>query len=71
MMLVKLLTADKPRMAGMDAMLNGFVAKAVGLRGEAERTAASGDHAAAIEQLERSTRELVRAIRGLGIFIPG
>lgn len=71
MMLVKLLTADKPRMAGMDGMLNGFVAKAGDLRGQAEHAAASGDHAAAIERLEGSTRELVRAIRSLGIFIPG
>lgn len=41
------------------------------LRGEAEGAASSGDHAAAVRLLEESTQELVRAIRGAGIFIPG
>ncbi|HSG77800.1 MAG TPA: hypothetical protein VLA30_16910 [Burkholderiales bacterium] len=71
MMLIKVFGADEARMAGADNMLKGFVTRAVELRSSAERAAAGGDHAAAIEQLERSTRELVRAIRGLGIFIPG
>ena len=71
MMLIKVLAADKPRITGVDGMLNGFVAKAVALRKQAEETSRGGDHAAAIERLEDSTRELVRAIRSLGIFIPG
>lgn len=71
LMLIKVLTADKPRMTGMDGILKGFADKAAELRQQAEQASRSGDHAAAIERLEASTRELVRAIRGLGIFIPG
>ena len=71
LMLIKVLTADKPRMTGMDGVPKGFVGKAVELRKQAEQASRSGDHSAAIEWLEASTRELVRAIRSLGIFIPG
>lgn len=41
------------------------------LRTQAEGAARSGDHGAAIRMLEDSTRELVRAIRAAGIYIPG
>ena len=41
------------------------------LRALAEEQAARGDFAAGIGSLEQSTRELVRAIRGKGIYIPG
>jgi hypothetical protein len=41
------------------------------LRSQAEGAAGSGDHAAAVSILEDSTRELVRAIRAAGIYIPG
>ena len=71
LMLIKVLTADKPRMTGMDGILKGFADKAVELRKQAEQASRSGDHTAAIKWLEASTRELVRAIRSLGIFIPG
>lgn len=41
------------------------------LRRSAEAQAAQGRHAEAIRLLEDSTRELVRAIRAAGLFIPG
>ena len=58
-------------MTGMDALLKGLVEKAAELRRQAEQEAGGGKHALAIERMEGSTRELVRAIRSLGIFIPG
>ena len=71
LMLIKVLTAEKSRMTGMDALLGGLLEKAAALRRQAEQEAGVGKHALAIERLEGSTRELVRAIRSLGIFIPG
>ena len=71
LMLIKVLTAEKSRMTGMDALLRGLLEKAAALRRQAEQEAGAGKHALAIERLEGSTRELVRAIRSLGIFIPG
>lgn len=41
------------------------------LRADAEARARAGDHGAGIRLLEDSTRELVRAIRAGGLFIPG
>ena len=70
-MLVKVLLAEKRSSAAADAMVQGFVDKASTLRERAEGTARGGDHRAAIRLLEDSTRELVRAIRGAGIYIPG
>ena len=45
--------------------------KAGGLRREAEAQAQRGDHDSAIRTLEAATRELVRAVRAGGIYIPG
>lgn len=67
-MLIKVLLADRKDMAGT---LAPFTAKAAALRSEAEGKAKAGDHAAGIRLLEDSTRELVRAIRSGGIYIPG
>ncbi len=47
------------------------VERAQGLRGEAETSAERRDFVEAIRLLEESTRELVRAIRGAGVYIPG
>jgi tetratricopeptide (TPR) repeat protein len=54
-----------------DRMVQGFLAKAKQLRGEAEATASRGDHGKAVQLLEDSTAELVKAIRNSGIYIPG
>ena len=45
--------------------------KAEGLRAQAESQAAGGDYEAAIKLLEDSTKQVIRAIRMAGIFIPG
>lgn len=67
-MLIQVLLADRKDMA---TMMQGFIDRAAALRAEAEATAKRGDHAQAIPQLEAATRELVRAIRAGGIYIPG
>jgi hypothetical protein len=66
-MLVKVLLDGKPE----TAQTRSFVERAAKLRAQAESAAARRDHAGAIQILEDSTRELVRAIRGAGIYIPG
>lgn len=71
-MLIKVLLADRKDASGaMPAGMQAFTDKAATLRSEAEAQARAGDHAAAIRLLEDSTRELVRAIRSGGIYIPG
>jgi hypothetical protein len=67
-MLIKVLLADRKEAAGTMAP---FTERAAELRNEAETQARRGDHAAGIKLLEDSTRELVRAIRSGGIYIPG
>jgi len=64
-MLVKVLMDGKARTTEQQTAL----AKASQLRAHAE--AAGADHAAGVRLLEESTRELVRAIRSAGVFIPG
>ena len=71
-MLIDVLLADRKDAAGaMPAAMQPFTEKANALRGAAEAQAKKGDHAAGIKLLEDSTRELVRAIRSGGIYIPG
>lgn len=66
-MLIQVLLADRPESAtGMRA----FVDKAAELRTEAEAQAAAGEHTAAVKRLEEATRQLARAVRLGGIFIP-
>jgi len=70
-MLVRLLLKEKVKSESSRNMVQSFVDKAARLRAEARAQAAKGDYEAAVETMEQSTRELVRAIRGAGIFIPG
>jgi hypothetical protein len=71
-MLINVLLAERKDAAGaMPPSMQAFVDKAATLRNDAEGQAKRGDHAAAIKLLEDSTRELVRAIRSGGIYIPG
>ena len=63
------LLAKKP--GTQDATGQAFVARAEQLRREADANARRGDHASAVNGLEDATRELVRAIRAAGVFIPG
>lgn len=67
-MLIQVLLADRPQSA---SLMKGFVDRSSVLRGEAEAAARSGDFEGAIQRLEEATRELVRAIRAGGIYIPG
>jgi hypothetical protein len=67
LMLLRLLVADSGKAAGMQAAS----AQAQSLRERAERRAGEGAWAEAVGLLEESTKELVRAIRAAGIYIPG
>ncbi len=67
-MLVNLVLADKRDAA---TMLQPLIDKAAVLRKDADAQAQRGDHEGAIKTIEDSTRELVRAVRAGGIYIPG
>jgi hypothetical protein len=69
-MLVQMLLKDK-RGGAADAMVDQSVGEAARLRAQAEDEAARRNHEAAVKTLEESTRELVKAIRGAGVYIPG
>jgi hypothetical protein len=66
-MLIQLLLKEKSGTAGVQ----DFVSRARELRGRAENASRGGDWTGGIHLLEESTRELVRAIRTAGIYIPG
>jgi hypothetical protein len=70
-MLVQVLLKDKRDGAGVDAMVNQSLAAAANLRTQAEQQASRREHDSAVKTLEDSTRELVKAIRGAGVYIPG
>jgi hypothetical protein len=67
-MLIQVLVADR---GTSPALMQGFIERAGTLREAAEAKAQGGDHAAAVKGLEEATRELVRAIRAAGLYIPG
>jgi hypothetical protein len=67
-MLLKVLVQKQ---AGEAGGAREFVERAAALRRDADAAGKRGDYAAAIRLLEDATRELVRAIRGAGVFIPG
>lgn len=70
-MLIKVLLDDRQGRPGMDEMVSGFLERSGTLRGQAEASAARGDHDSAVKLMESSTAELVKAIRNAGVFIPG
>lgn len=71
-MLISVVLADRRDAAGtMPPAMQASVDKAAALRRDAEAKARTGDHAGAIVLLEDATRELVRAIRAGGLYIPG
>jgi hypothetical protein len=70
-MLVQMLLKDKRGSAGVDAMVEESMSAAATLRTKAEEQASRQEHDAAVRTLEQSTRELVKAIRGAGVYIPG
>jgi hypothetical protein len=67
-LLIQVLQADRRDSA---ALMNGFVERAASLREQAEARARAGQYAEAIQGLEASTRELLRAIRAGGLYVPG
>jgi hypothetical protein len=67
-MLIRMVQADRP---DATAQMQGPIERAGVLRSQAEVAAGQGDLPAAIKALEDATRELVRAIRAGGLYIPG
>ena len=67
MILMNVLVKDQKPNATIERFLND----ARSLRLEAEATAVKKDYSAAIQELDKSTRQLIRAIRMSGIYIPG
>lgn len=67
-MLLQILNKNNNKTGKMTA---SFLDKATELRKKAELEASSGNHEAAIKSLEEATKNLVRAMRGSGIYIPG
>jgi len=65
------LLQDKRDAAGVDAMVERSTQAAAQLRKAADEQAARREFDAAVKTLEDSTRELVRAIRAAGVYIPG
>lgn len=70
-MLIGLLIDEKQKSNSMKQKIVDYVAEARVLRQQAEAFASKNAHEQAIELLEQSTRQLVRAIRSAGIYIPG
>ena len=71
-MLVDVLLREKmDTNANIQSMVNKHIDAATDLRQKAEKQAAGGDYDAAVQTLEESTKEIVRAIRSAGIYIPG
>jgi hypothetical protein len=67
-MLIQIVLADRRDAA---AAMQAFIDRSGTLRAEADARARAGDYADAVKLLEDSTRELVRAIRAGGLYIPG
>jgi hypothetical protein len=70
-MLVDVLLAEKMQASPMRKMADGFIAKAGELRVQAEQEAGKKKFEEAIQLLEESTKEFIRAIRSAGVYIPG
>ena len=67
-MLLQILNKDGQKTSDMT---RSFIDKADHLREQAEKQASTGKYKEAIHTLEESTKNLVRAMRGSGIYIPG
>lgn len=71
-MLIKVLLEEKrANNPGLEGMVQKYLEQAAVLRSSAEGLASKKDYDGAIKVLEDSTKELVRAIRGAGVYIPG
>lgn len=71
-MLIKVLLDEKRASnAGLESMVQKYLDQAQVLRSSAEAAVLKKDFEAGIRLLEDSTKELVRAIRSAGVYIPG
>ncbi len=71
-MLVDVLLQEKLKAnAGLKSIVEKFMDKAAQTRATAEQQAAKGDYNTAVDTMERATKEILRAIRSAGIYIPG
>jgi tetratricopeptide (TPR) repeat protein len=71
-MLVDVLLKEKMKTnGGIETMVNKFMDRAEELRARADEQASDGQYENAVITLEQSTKEIVRAIRSAGIYIPG
>jgi len=70
-MLVKVLLAEKMQDANIGRLVKQFMVKADQLRSQAQKQAGRGNYDSAVSTMESSTKEVVRAIRSAGIYIPG
>jgi hypothetical protein len=71
-MLIKVLLDEKRASnAALESTVQKYLEQAAALRVSAEGMAAKKDFESGIKLLEDSTKELVRAIRSAGIYIPG
>jgi hypothetical protein len=71
-MLVNVLLDEKrANNPGLEVMVQKYLEQAANLRKTAESAATKGDYVTGIRLLEDSTKELVRAIRMSGVYIPG
>ena len=70
-LLFKVLLDEKRQSQGVDSMVKKFMERSRTLRTQAEGEAEVGKFRQAISTLEDSTKELLRAIRSTGVYIPG
>jgi hypothetical protein len=71
MLTTVLLSEKRAANPTLDSSVQKYLDAAANLRKSAEGMAAKKDFESAIKLLENSTAELVRAIRGAGVYIPG
>jgi len=70
-MLVRVLLDEKMKEERISKQVQPLLGKAEKLRKRAKKSASKGDFESAVDLLEESTREVTRAIRMAGIYIPG
>lgn len=71
LMLIQVLLADKAGDDHAQDTAAQFIRSASAMRKQAEAEAGNENYPEAVSLLEQSTKELIRAIRGAGIYIPG
>ncbi len=70
-MLVTLLLGNKMKNPKIRARVQKFLDKAAVLRKKAEEYAGKGEYGKAVKMCEESTKQVIRAIRSSGFYIPG